>query len=284
MKPIGQFAKENNVTVKTLHYYEKLELITPSKVDPESGYRYYGENVKRDLTLILFLKELGLSLNEVRVIIKENINASELLDMLEFKKIQAIRDKESTEKRLHKLENVISLLEEQATKKIDYKELMSMKEKELFSGKYGRSKYIEESEKMYDYAKINGTPLSVIQMDLDHFYNVNKEFGFDVGDIVIERTQDEILAAITNIPFESMMERKGGDEFSVIINASPKEASKIATDILNRVCNVDYGDVAENLKVSITAGIAGLTKQTKNYAELVQTATIALFEQKKRRN
>lgn len=38
---IGEFSKLCGVTVKTLHHYEKLGLITPSKVDPWTGYRYY---------------------------------------------------------------------------------------------------------------------------------------------------------------------------------------------------------------------------------------------------
>lgn len=66
MKTIGQFAKDNDITVKALHHYEKLELITPSEVDEETGYRYYDDSKSRDVRIVLFLKELGLSLSEIK--------------------------------------------------------------------------------------------------------------------------------------------------------------------------------------------------------------------------
>ena len=70
MKTIGQFAKENDITVKTLHHYEKLGLITPVKIDESNGYRYYSDEQSVDVRLILYLKQLGLSLSEVKKILR----------------------------------------------------------------------------------------------------------------------------------------------------------------------------------------------------------------------
>ena len=74
MKTIGQFAKENNVTIKTNHHYEKMDLINPSKVDDETGYRYYGENEALELRIVLFLKELGLSLSEIKKVLNNDFS------------------------------------------------------------------------------------------------------------------------------------------------------------------------------------------------------------------
>lgn len=43
MIQIGQFAKVNNVTVKTLHHYEKIGLLLPVNVDQSTGYRFYSD-------------------------------------------------------------------------------------------------------------------------------------------------------------------------------------------------------------------------------------------------
>ena len=40
---VSQVAKETGVTIKTLHYYQKINLLLPTKIG-ENGYRYYSEN------------------------------------------------------------------------------------------------------------------------------------------------------------------------------------------------------------------------------------------------
>lgn len=41
MLSIGEFSKICQVSVKTLHHYDKLGLLVPAQVDVETGYRYY---------------------------------------------------------------------------------------------------------------------------------------------------------------------------------------------------------------------------------------------------
>jgi|LGOV01.1.fsa_nt_gb diguanylate cyclase (GGDEF)-like protein len=283
MKTIGQFAKENNVTVKTLHHYEKLELITPTKVDTTTGYRYYSEKDGLDLRIVLFMKELGFSLSEVKDIMNSKYNNESLYEFMSFKKNQSEKEIDSTSMRIYKLSKIISILKENESKKINFKEMIGMSEKELHTGEYGGGSFIEETKKAFNKAKLEKTPLSIIQMDLDMFHELNKKFGYDIGDIVLRRTTDEIISVLNESKHNSLMERKGGDEFSVLVNVNPKDASILATKILNRITSVDYSDVADNLKVSITAGIAGLTRRTKSYSELMHDATIKLYEAKRRR-
>jgi len=281
MKTIGQFAKENNVTVKTLHHYEKLELITPTKVDPNTGYRYYSDEDSLDLRITLFMKDLGFSLSEIKDVMNNQYKNESLIEFMFFKMKQSEKDLESTSKRLFKLDKIINILKNEQSTKIKFKELISMSEKALFTGDYGRGKFIEEAEKAFNKAKQENKPLSIIQMDLDHFHKLNQVFGYDVGDIVLQRTQDEIMSVLHENKYTSQMERKGGDEFSILVEVGPLKAAKLAIIILNRITSVDYSDVADNLKVSITAGIAGLTKRTKSYSDLMHNATIKLYEGKR---
>lgn len=156
-----------------------------------------------------------------------------------------------------------------------------MGEEKVFTGKYGRGQFIEESEKAFDMARLNKTHLSVIQLDLDMFHNLNQTYGYEIGDIVLERTQAELVAVLQESNHKFIIDRRGGDEFSITIETNTLFASKLASKLLNRVLDVDYSDVAEKLKVSITAGIAELTKKTESYSELVHDATIALYKAKK---
>lgn len=63
---IGQFANACGISVKTVRFYESKGLIQPSYIDHYTGYRYYDEaNVER-IMQILFYKDLGFTLKEIK--------------------------------------------------------------------------------------------------------------------------------------------------------------------------------------------------------------------------
>lgn len=66
---INEVAKLTGVTVRTLHYYDEIGLLTPSKIT-ESGYRIYDYNSLEKLQQILFFRELEFSLNDIKDIMQ----------------------------------------------------------------------------------------------------------------------------------------------------------------------------------------------------------------------
>ncbi|MWV46268.1 MerR family transcriptional regulator [Paenibacillus sp. HJL G12] len=65
---VGDLAKLTGLTVRTLRYYDQIGLLSPSD-QTESGHRLYGESDLSRLHQILSLKELGLSLEEVKSVL-----------------------------------------------------------------------------------------------------------------------------------------------------------------------------------------------------------------------
>lgn len=66
---IGEVSKICNIPIKTLRYYDEIELLIPREIDPESNYRYYSND---QLTLVLVIKhfkEAGFSLKEIKVLL-----------------------------------------------------------------------------------------------------------------------------------------------------------------------------------------------------------------------
>jgi DNA-binding transcriptional MerR regulator len=62
---IGAFAKQAGVSIRTVRYYEELALLCPEKRS-RGGFRLYGPENKRRLSVINFLKDAGLPLTEIR--------------------------------------------------------------------------------------------------------------------------------------------------------------------------------------------------------------------------
>ena len=63
---IGEFSKLTGIPIRTLRYYDSIDLFKPSEVDLFTSYRYYKEEQVKDLKLINELKEVGFTLEEIR--------------------------------------------------------------------------------------------------------------------------------------------------------------------------------------------------------------------------
>ena len=61
---IGQFAKLNGINKRTLHYYDEIGLFSP-EFKEDNGYRYYTCFQMVQLELILTMRKIGLSIEEI---------------------------------------------------------------------------------------------------------------------------------------------------------------------------------------------------------------------------
>lgn len=70
MRTVSQVTKLSGVSARTLQYYDEIDLLKPSKFTT-SGYRLYDEDAIQKLQQILFFKELGFKLLEIKAFISQ---------------------------------------------------------------------------------------------------------------------------------------------------------------------------------------------------------------------
>lgn len=73
---IGEMAKTNNISIHTLRYYDKVNLLKPHETDPSSKYRYYDENDCFKLEKIKALKSIGISNEEIKTLLNGTLENS----------------------------------------------------------------------------------------------------------------------------------------------------------------------------------------------------------------
>ena len=66
---IKKVSEISGVSVRTLHHYDELGLLSPKK--HENGYRYYSEDDMSFLQMILFYKYLGFPLKQIKDLLKQ---------------------------------------------------------------------------------------------------------------------------------------------------------------------------------------------------------------------
>lgn len=107
---IGDLAKKLNITTRTIRYYDQKGMVKPSRVS-ESGYRLYSDEQIKQLRLIIFLKELGFSLQNIQKILAYK-NSDKLIDLLledQLKRNKAETQKlEEQNKKIIQLQKVLS--------------------------------------------------------------------------------------------------------------------------------------------------------------------------------
>lgn len=84
MIKIGDLAKICNVSTQTLRYYDAEGVLKPDITDSSSGYRFYSIDAVEKYKKILFYKELGFSLDEIKTI--QLATNEELKEILKNKK------------------------------------------------------------------------------------------------------------------------------------------------------------------------------------------------------
>ena len=98
---IGEFSKLTNVPVKTLRYYDEIDLFKPIETDFLSNYRYYTEEQISDLEIILELKEAGFLLEEI----KSHWNNWQDVDFLNQKQ-KVYEERENLNKKIKKIDEL----------------------------------------------------------------------------------------------------------------------------------------------------------------------------------
>ena len=90
---VKQLASLAGVSKRTLHYYDQIGLLPPAEIG-ENRYRYYGEQAMLHLQQILFYRELGFSLEQIKTILHQP--GFDLLQALEGHKQALLQQVERT--------------------------------------------------------------------------------------------------------------------------------------------------------------------------------------------
>src|SRR5262245_38127119 len=119
MLRIGDFSRIARVSCRLLRYYDELGLLKPAIVEPASGYRFYSAAQLPELSRILVLKDLGLSLEQIRQVVGEGISAAELRAMLLVRRADVEQSLAAESDRLRHIEARIAELESQGSLALD---------------------------------------------------------------------------------------------------------------------------------------------------------------------
>ena len=87
---IGEVSRATGLSKDTLHFYDKIGLLSPDHVDPQNGYRYYSLRNLWQLDIITACRKLNIPLDTVRQILSLQDNAEIVRLLMEYRE-EALR-------------------------------------------------------------------------------------------------------------------------------------------------------------------------------------------------
>jgi diguanylate cyclase (GGDEF)-like protein len=160
-----------------------------------------------------------------------------------------------------------------------YERIEELAELDELTGSFNRRCIMRMLDDEIAHAERTKAPLSVALIDLDWFKRINDTHGHPTGDEVLRTFAITIFANIRTI---DKFGRYGGEEFLLVLPATPQDE---ATAMLERlrmiVADLDWSAFSSGMSVTISAGVATLTKDESSDAILAR-ADSALYAAKER--
>lgn len=117
-----------------LRHYDNIGLLRPVAVDARSGYRYYTADQLRRLNRVIALKDLGLTLAQVQLVLDDVLDAAELRGLLRLRRAQLEAQLAADTTRLTRIEARLRAIDREGrmtTQDVVLKELPSLRVAEL---------------------------------------------------------------------------------------------------------------------------------------------------------
>lgn len=148
---------------------------------------------------------------------------------------------------------------------------------DALTGVASRRHFMRELARETERVRRQGSPLSLLMVDADHFKNVNDTWGHGAGDEVLRALARALEAGTRSL---DVVGRLGGEELGVLL---PGAELSTATMVAERLrASVEATEVAwreEILRVTVSIGVAEWDGEM-NYEDLLEAADAALYRSK----
>lgn len=242
---IGEIAELYHINIRTLRYYDSIDLLKPEYVDERTGYRYYGSSQFEQLNTIRYLRELQVPLEQIR-------------DFLQYREIAGVKkilynQIEEVEKKQHELENVkrkirnrISQIESAQNGKKDEIEIRNISNREAVVLKYATK---PDSDLEY--------PIRLLEKDMERATIFLGKVGLSIDRKNMENgefSQYDYIFLLLD-PEErysgKTMVIKGGQYAVVRFNGTHRQAEENYRKLMQYISGNDYKIAGDSLEITL---------------------------------
>lgn len=158
-------------------------------------------------------------------------------------------------------------------------ELRKLATTDFLTGLHTRRYFINRLEdELARFHRAMGQPVSLLMIDLDHFKQINDNYGHATGDKVLKHFSGLVRDELRRI---DMAGRLGGEEFGLILPGTNTDAAmNYAERIRERIANSPLMLNDQHISFNISIGVTELKKDDKVPDDILERADKALYRAK----
>lgn len=165
-----------------------------------------------------------------------------------------------------------------ARKKLEW-QLEELANTDYLTGCANRRYFLQRAEQEFLRTRRYGGDLSVLMLDLDHFKNINDQYGHEAGDITLKQFVAHCNATLREV---DLIGRLGGEEFAILL---PETASCQAIEVAKRICQLIASEEIllpsqEIIRFTVSIGVANIDNKDAQFDTILKRADQSLYQAK----
>ncbi|MBC2659377.1 sensor domain-containing diguanylate cyclase [Pseudomonas sp. MSSRFD41] len=174
---------------------------------------------------------------------------------------------------------VVGIAEDISEKKQLESELQRLATTDALTQSSNRRHFFECANREFEQARLRGTPLSFLLLDIDDFKVINDTYGHPEGDIVLQRIAESGRAALRR---GDLFGRIGGEEFAALFPGCAADmAHQVAERLQREIQRQHFSHQGQAFSITVSQGLTSLLPEDESLDNLFARADAAMYEAKR---
>ncbi len=174
---------------------------------------------------------------------------------------------------------VVGMAEDITEKKALEDELQRLATTDVLTGSSNRRHFFDRAQQAFEQARLEGSPLAFLLLDIDDFKLINDTYGHPEGDLVLQRIAETGRCALRA---GDLFGRIGGEEFAALLpGCAPEMARQIAERLQREIQRLGFSHDGQGFGVTVSQGLTNLAPGDETLDPLFARADSAMYQAKR---
>lgn len=174
---------------------------------------------------------------------------------------------------------VVGIAEDITEKKHLEGELQRLATTDVLTQSSNRRHFFECAHREFEQARLDGSPMGFLLLDIDDFKIINDTYGHPAGDQVLQRIAESGKGALRR---GDLFGRIGGEEFAAVFpGCAPEMAKQIAERLQREIQRLSFTHNGVQYGVTVSQGLTSLNPEDEMLDALFSRADTAMYQAKR---
>ncbi|WP_413793488.1 MULTISPECIES: GGDEF domain-containing protein [unclassified Pseudomonas] len=175
---------------------------------------------------------------------------------------------------------VVGIAEDITEKKLLESELQRLATTDVLTQSSNRRHFFECAHREFEQARLQGTPMAFLLLDIDDFKVINDTYGHQEGDTVLQKIAESGRSVLRR---GDLFGRIGGEEFAAVFpGCAPDMALQVAERLQREIQRLMFRCGEQTFGITVSQGLTSITADDQSLDSLFARADAAMYDAKRK--